>query len=407
MVERLTALLAKRWWLPVVLVWALTRIVSTIGFLWAASIQGPSFWYPYANPAYFDFLNIWDVEWYHRIFDGGLGTAPGYPLQLPTDGNGVVMQNAWAFMPGFPLLVRLLTFVTLGFVSWAPLAATTSLVLSFALALMIFKVFRLRFDAKVSLWGVAFFGLWCASPVLQAGYAETLGILLLGGGLYFLIQHRYLAALPWLVGLSITRPGMISFAAALAGMWLVRWFKNRKGTDEFPTTERWRLAALTAASALLGLAWPIIAWIATGRADAYTVTELAWRTYDPHAHLALMDGWFALGASIWGEYWGSMFVVLVVLLAAGVLFLPSVKALGNELRLWLAAYFLYLFLVFNPQSSTWRILMPAFPLMAALAFATRKSRPWVRWVIVAALILTQFVWLSICWVYVNPDYTPP
>jgi hypothetical protein len=100
-------------------------------------------------------------------------------------------------------------------------------------------------------------------------------------------------------------------------------------------------------------------------------------------------------------------VVLVVLLAAGVLFLPSVKALGNELRLWIAAYFLYLFLVFNPQSSTWRILMPAFPLMAALAFATRKSRPWVRWGIAAALIVSQFVWLSICWVYVNPDYTPP
>jgi hypothetical protein len=389
------------------LVWALTRLVSTIGFLWAASIQGPSFWYPYPNPAYFDFLNIWDVEWYHRIFDGGLGTAPGYPLQLPTDGNGVVMQNAWAFMPGFPMLVRLLTFVTLGLVPWAVLSATANLILSFALALMIFKVFSLRFDAKVSLWGVTFFGLWCASPVLQAGYAETLGFLLLAGGLYFLIQHRYLAALPWLIGLSITRPGMISFAAALGGMWLVRWFKHRKGSDEFPTTDRWRLAALTAASGLLGLAWPIIAWIATGRADAYTVTELAWRTYDPNAHLALMDGWFALGASLWGEYWGSMFVVLVVSLAAGVLFLPSVKALGNELRLWVAAYFLYLFLVFNPQSSTWRILMPAFPLMAALALATRKSRPWVRWGIVAALIVSQFVWLSICWVYVNPDFTPP
>ena len=407
MVERLTALLAKHWWLPVVLVWALTRLVSTIGFLWAASIQGPSFWYPYPNPAYFDFLNIWDVEWYHRIFDGGLGTAPGYPLQLPTDGNGVVMQNAWAFMPGFPMLVRLLTFVTLGLVPWAVLSATTNLILSFALGLMIYKVFSLRFDAKVSLWGVSFFGLWCASPVLQAGYAETLGFLLLAGGLYFLIQHRYLAALPWLIGLSITRPGMISFAAALGGMWLVRWFKHRKGSDEFPTTDRWRLAALTAASGLLGLAWPIIAWIATGRADAYTVTELAWRTYDPNAHLALMDGWFALGASLWGEYWGSMFVVLVVSLAAGVLFLPSVKALGNELRLWVAAYFLYLFLVFNPQSSTWRILMPAFPLMAALALATRKSRPWVRWGIVAALIVSQFVWLSICWVYVNPDFTPP
>lgn len=407
MVDRLTRLSAGNWWLPVLLVWGLTRLVSTVAFLWAASIQGPSFWSATAHPQYFDFLNIWDVEWYHRIFDGGLGTPPGYPLQLPTDGNGVVLQNAWAFMPGFPMLVRLLTFATFGTISWPVLSASTSLLLSFALALMIFKIFNLRFDMKTSLWGVAFFGLWCASPALQAGYAETLGILLLAGGLYFLMQHRYLAALPWLVGLSITRPGMISFAAMLGGMWLVRYFKHRRGIADFPSSERWKLAALAAASGLLGLAWPIIAWIATGRADAYTVTELAWRTYDPKAHLVLMDGWFALGNGVWGEFWGPMFVVLVVAVAAGVLFLPSVRALGSELRLWVAGYFLYLLLVFNPQSSTWRILMPAFPLMASLAFATKNRPVWVRWMIVVALVVSQLVWLSICWVYVNPDYTPP
>lgn len=399
----------RPWWVKVLLVWAGTRVVATSAFLWAASIQGtPFYWYPQTgHPGYFDFLNIWDVEWYQRIFIGGIGHEPGYPSVLPTYPDGSVKQNAWAFMPGFPMLVRLFTFITGGAIEWKYLAPTISLILSFALALMIYKVLNLKLDSATSLWAVTLFGFWCASAVLQTGYAETLGFLLLAGGLYYLMQHRYLAALPWLVALSITRPGMVSFAAMLAGMWIVRLIKARRGGPEFEALERWQLGALTAVSTLLGLAWPVVAWITTGRSDAYTATELAWRVVTPHPHLQLFEGWLSLGASIWGDFWAPMFVMLAMAFAAWLLFRRSTGVLGNELRLWTAAYLLYLFLVFNPQSSTFRILMPAFPLIGAFAYWSRNWPKTGKWLLLVGLTISQLVWLAVCWVYVNPDFTPP
>ncbi|MEN9989104.1 MAG: hypothetical protein RL508_83 [Actinomycetota bacterium] len=404
---RAVALWGRSWLTRVLVVWSATRLVATLLFLWAASTQGPSPWSPGGKPQYFDFLNIWDVEWYHRIFDFGIGHVPGYAVHLPTFADGSVQQNSWAFMPGFPLLIRGLTFLTGGLVPWKVLAPTASLVLSFALAVMIYKLFRLKFDEGVSLWGLTLFGFWATSPVLQVGYAETLGLLFLTGGLYYLLQHRYLMAVPWLVGLSVTRPGMVSFAAMLFGMWIVRWFKHRSGNVFFTTTERWQLGGLAIFSGVLGLAWPIFAWIITGRMDAYTATELAWRYSGANAHLILMDGWFGIGSLLLGPQWGWVFVLFAVTLAVWVQFSKSVRQLGNELRLWNGAYFLYLLLVFNPQSSTFRILMPAFPLMAALAFKTRNLSATSKWFVLVFMTITQMVWLALCWVYVNPDYTPP
>ena len=402
-----TWFVGRSWWVQVLLAWLLTRVVSTGAFIWAASIQGPSYWSPTPHPNYFDFLNIWDVEWYQRIFAGGLGHEPGYPSVLPTYPDGSVKQNAWAFMPGYPMLVRALTFLTGGVIEWKYLAPTISLLLSFVLALLIYRIFSLKFEHVTALWAVTLLGFWCASPVLQAGYAESLGLVLLAGGLYFLMQHRYLLALPWLVGLSITRPGMVSFAAMLAGMWVVRFIKAQRGQVDFPPRERWGLGALPLASGALGLAWPVVAWLATGRSDAYTATELAWRVVTPHPKLVPFEGWLSLGASIWGDFWAPMFLLVVFGIAAWLLFLPSVKLLGNELRLWVAAYFAYVLLVFNPQSSTFRILLPAFPLVAALAFKTRGWGASSKWFLLIGLTITQLVWLAICWVYVNPDFTPP
>jgi len=399
--------LTRRWWVQVSAIWALSRIVSTIGFAWMAYQQGPTPWQNTGHPAYFDFLDTWDAEWYRRIFQHGIGHDPGYPLQLPTYPDGSVRQNAWAFMPGFPLLVRLFTMLTGGAIEWKFLAPNLSLILSFVLALVLYKLFRLKLNHETSLWAVTLFGFWCASPVLQSAYAESLGLLLLAAGLYFLIQHRYLAALPWLVGLSVTRPGMISFALMLAGMWVLRWLKARRGTDTFPSSERWKLAILTGFGGLLGLAWPIIAWAFTHRPDAYTVTELAWRVVSPHAQLVLFEGWLRLGASIAGDFWAPMFVILCLLASAWILTRPSMRVLGSELQLWTGAYLLYLFLVFNPQSSTWRILMMAFPLIGGFAYFSRNWTRFAKVTLVLALIVVQFWWLYVCWLFASPDFTPP
>jgi hypothetical protein len=53
-------------------------------------------------------------------------------------------------------------------------------------------------------------------------------------------------------------------------------------------------------------------------------------------------------------------------------FEPHVRRLGPEMRLWSASYVLYLLVVFFPQSSIFRLLLPLAPLYGAIA-APRHS----------------------------------
>lgn len=388
----------QRWWVRVLAVWAITRAVSTLLFFWVISFQEESFWNE-AHPPYFDLLNIWDVEWYNRIYDSG------YPLILPSDDEGNVTENAWAFMPVFPYLVKFVTLVTTLEFKYA--SAILSTVLSFALAAMLYKTFKLKFDSKVSLWAVFLFGISPASPVLQTGYAETLGLLWLVIAIYFLMQHRYWMAVPFMALLSVTRPGMIAFALMLGCMWLVRYFKARNGKEAFELREQVSLAAVTFIAGVLGFAWAGIAALATGRPDAYFATELAWRAWTGNGgELKLLEPWFFMAQFYFGNF-GWVVLLGLIGFAAWLMFTDSVKRLGNEMRLWVSSYFLYLLLVFLPQSSTFRLLLPAFPLAAALAWKTHNTSKVQKGVIIAAGIFLQMVWLYICWYYASPDYTPP
>ena len=66
------------------------------------------------------------------------------------------------------------------------------------------------------------------------------------------------------------------------------------------------------------------------------------------------------------------------------LFEPHVRRLGVELRLWSASYLLYLLLVFFPQSSIFRLLVPLSPLWGA--FALPRSTAWRIGVLAAGLV---------------------
>jgi hypothetical protein len=81
-----------------------------------------------------------------------------------------------------------------------------------------------------------------------------------------------------------------------------------------------------------------------------------------------------------------------------------VKALGVDVRLWLVSYALYLLAVFFPQSSTFRLLVPLFPLVGALAVP--RSRLY-RVAVVLAVIALQWVWLLVAWRVDGYDWTPP
>jgi hypothetical protein len=101
-------------------------------------------------------------------------------------------------------------------------------------------------------------------------------------------------------------------------------------------------------------------------------------------------------------------VVAALLIGLVALFLtPAVRSMGLVLGAWCAGYLLYLAAFWDPQSSTWRILTPLFPL--ALAVATiRRGR--LLWVLLPASVVLQFLWVDWLWGWTptgpDGDYPP-
>jgi len=81
-----------------------------------------------------------------------------------------------------------------------------------------------------------------------------------------------------------------------------------------------------------------------------------------------------------------------------------VERLSVNMRLWLASYAIYLLAVFFPQSSTFRLLMPLFPALGALAVPRSKI---YRIGLVLVCIAGQVGWMTIAWGVDGRDWTPP
>ena len=179
MVDRLK----NAWWLPVLGIYTASRFVSFLFFLCVAAIQEDNYWTK-AQPGYFDFLNIWDAEWYERIYSGG------YPRELPQNLDGSVQQNNWAFYPAFPFLIRGIHLIT--FVEWKFLAPIVATIIGFFFILMVYKIIRLTQHQSVSLWATLLVSISMASPILQVGYAESLTLLAIALILSGIVRRRWL-----------------------------------------------------------------------------------------------------------------------------------------------------------------------------------------------------------------------
>ncbi len=397
--QRVQELWRSKWWLPIVSIFLASRITTFFLFLAFAQIQEANYWTG-AKPGYFDFLNIWDAEWYERIYNDG------YPSVLPTNPDGTVQQNNWAFMPVFPFLIRGLHLLTgIEFKFLAPIVAT---LFGFAFVLVAYKLLLLRLSESQSRWAIVLISFSMASPILQVGYAESLWLLLIVSSLYFFMQRRDVLLVLSLAVLSVTRPGLLAFALMFALIFVYRLVRERRHGEEFERQERIRLAALTALSGILGFAWLIVAALTTGRLDAYLKTELAWRAgYTGSTELQPFTAWFISGAFHFGDGIGQMLVLGLIALSGWAISTPSVKALGVELRMFTVAYLVYLLAVFFPQSSTPRLLFGAFGLLAAFAVATDRQPKYAKVAILGLSLLGQVLWLLVCWKYTAPDFTPP
>ena len=371
-------------WAALLGIIVVSRTVSTALMLWFAAGQAENAWTG-ARPDLFEFSRIWDSHWYRIVAE------VGYPSQLPLDDSGRVGENAWAFMPVYPFLVRALMALTgapFSYVSvFLSLAAFTAFIV------LADRLFRHLVGDRAALWAVAIVAFAPVSPVYQVGYAESLGMVFLALVLLGVTERRWALAALAIPLAALTRPLGAPLALMFAILVVVKW----KSDDRRP------LMWLTALAGVSTVAWPAIAWFTTGRMSAYLETELAWRR--PYYSGEAGHGW---GTGWWdsANWWfpGNAVTVLVALavVVAVIAVIPSTRKLGRVALAWSFGYLGYLVLVLFPQSSIFRLLAPMWPLAGSVARSRTAS------VIAITLgVIGQFFWIQWCWSVQGSDWTPP
>lgn len=372
----------------IAIVYLLARLV-TFGFLFIAAVIAPvdSRFGPGLNIG--RFLTAWDGQWYWLVGESG------YPAVLPTNDEGQVAENAWAFMPLYPWISKV---VGLAAGSWPSGAVLVTFVCGYLASLALYRLLRNRLTEAQAFWAVVFFVCSPLGALFHIAYAEMLFALLLFLGLDALLRRRFWLLYLIIPAMGFTRPGVLPFALLLGLYGLYRLRQRRR--DPLPARQIVHILALGALAAAVGLSWQVIAWLVTGDPSAYLSTELAWRRNwipDASGGFIPFEGWIA-GLTFWSGYWGVpvalgliVFLVALVALVVMVWKASSFRALGPELRLWMLSYALYLLAVFFPQSSTLRLLLPLSPAWGAAAVAARTAT--ARTVILVISLGYQLFWI--------------
>jgi hypothetical protein len=386
------------WWVRITVVYVLARLVTGAMLTAFASVQAANS-FTAQHPSYLSFAAIWDGAWYRVI------AANGYPSTLPVDAAGHVTENAWAFMPAYPFLVRALMALTGA--SFEFVAVSVSLLCGWGAALVFRRLIGRFLDPARATFATVLFCVAPVSAMFQVAYAESMGLLLLLVALLLMVDRRWWTMLPVVLLLGMTRPTGLAFAL-LVVLFLAAWFVRPAWVrSSEPLTFRRSVppAVVAIVSGLVGLAWPAIAWAVTGVPRAYTDTELAWRSsYIGWKELVPFAPWIQ-GFGWWfRQPAGAILLVVVVVGFAAFVSVPAARRVGIELRLWGVAYVVYLLAVFFPQSSTWRILLPIAPLLGIVALP--RSRVY-RVAVVVAFLAMQWAWLYFCWWVDGYDWTPP
>ena len=363
-------------WFPLS-VYAVTRLISA-GFMIAAAGAAH-------RSGYNSLATAWDGDWYRSI------ATTGYPSSLPTGADGQVGQNAWAFSPAYPLIVRALMAVTgLGFSAVAP---ALSLVLGAAAMVVVFVLLEQTVSRFYACACVLLTCTFMAAPAMQIGYTESLALLLLASALLLLRRRRYVAVAVLLLLLALTRPVVIAFIPVVIAHGASRW--RGRAADPFPPGDRRAVALLTGWCIAATALWPVIVAVCTKDLFGWTKTHEAWRTgpgYGPGmgwpATFFASNGWPALAM-----------LVFVVLLTVGIGLRSGSRAWGPELRAWGIAYPAFLFLTTVPGPSVIRWVLLAFPLLwpfpeAATSTSERRFRLVFISVLAIVGLAMQWVWVS-------------
>lgn len=372
----------------VLMLWGAGRAINLL-ILWIfyqiGRLSGWGFG-PDQNPitTFLNFLSDWDGARYGRI------SQIGYPPSLPMNVAGVIQPNDWAFLPVFPGLERALSAV-LG-ISWQAAGVAISVAASAGATVLLFVLLRKVTGARASWWGVVFFTLSPLSFIFVLAYAESLYLFLLFGMLILAVDRKYWWIAPIGLVAAFTRPGVLAVSLGLGILFIVRFV--RRDIDPFPRRQMSGLIVSGLVMAVAGLAWQYVAEVVTGTVHAYVRTETAWWIpFIGPGDFVPMTPWFRL----LGTYLGFLGVLFVLALMIGfVLWMrsPQIRRLGIEVVGYSASYGLYLFAVFLPQQSVFRLLLPLAPLLADERLSSTVVRR--RWG-VAICLVGQVVAVLLLW----------
>jgi hypothetical protein len=380
-------------WLPLA-VFALTRIYDFVIIALAArgQVALPSPAHPGiyqfsahpASPGYLGLITNWDGQWYERI------ATLGY--HLPAAGSPDAKDALWAFafLPGFPLLVGALMALTgLGF---AVCATVVNLVAGGAAMVVMFALVERtagRFAAGTT---VLFTCCSLAAPLFQAAYSESISLLLVCTVLLLVARRRYALAVPAVTLLSLTRLVTPPLAVVVIVHAIVR-YRHRAG-DPLRRGEVVAMAVLTVVGAASVSFWSAITSVITSGvkdtganrgsvADAVGVGRFGWFT-NAYEHI----GWIGVFA-----------LALLVVLLAVVALSRVTRTWGVEVRTWFAIYPIFLLFVAGVHTGMFRYLLLAFPLaLLMIASPPPRTIPRLRGVLVVTVSLVslglQAPWVS-------------
>jgi hypothetical protein len=335
-------------------------------------------------PTYLHVIASWDGQWYREI------ATHGYPVPLPTD-HGVVQQNAWAFYPGYPGLVRLVMIFGLSF-GWA--ASVVSMAAGGAAMCLLYRML----DSACGRFGAALTVLaLCsapAAPILQAAYTDGLGLLLVLLALVLLDRGRY----GWLaltgLALALTRPVTAPLAIVTAAQFVRRW--RGRDVEPFPAHERRGLVLVTLSLGASAVVWPVVTGLVVGDWSAYGDTQHAWRDIAGNRP----DTWLVSlvhGASA-GRW---LFLLVFVAVLLGVARHATHWTWGT--RVWTVVYPVFILAVTAPTSSLIRYLLLVGPAWwpvpeVGSRVTSSRTRAAVLLVVAAVGVTLQLVWLR--WYFV-------
>ncbi|MCJ1715028.1 hypothetical protein [Curtobacterium sp. VKM Ac-2922] len=366
--------------------YALARLV-TVSLLAVGHVLARTGWWPWTNydasRSFGGFLQWWDGHAYQVI------ATTGYPSTLPRTTDGLVQQNEWAFLPGYPAVTRwVMDWTGLDF----PAAgALVSIIAGAAAVVALYAVVVHQFGVDRAVRAGMLFACNPLAIVFHVTYAETLFLALSFTALALLVRGRWLTLVPLAVAAAAVRPGALFIPAALGAVFVDAVLRRRR----MPWTRWVALVGAGLVTAAAGLAWPVVVSAVTGTPDAYVLTELAWwRDIIGVVEFVPLTPSFLLGWSL-----GGVLGVAVVAVALGTVTVVAVRrsrGAALPLRAAVLSYGLYVVAVFLPQQSLFRLLLPAAPALGSSTFTGTRRRFVVTCGVFVALqpVAIVFLWLT-------------